>query len=58
VLATRFGVFAVEMILAGRLGRMAALKANTIVDIPLEDAIGSYKLLDPEIYRTAEALFG
>jgi ATP-dependent phosphofructokinase / diphosphate-dependent phosphofructokinase len=58
VLATRFGVYAVEMILKGSLGRMAALRANSIIDIPLEEALVQYKLLDPEIYRTAEALFG
>jgi ATP-dependent phosphofructokinase / diphosphate-dependent phosphofructokinase len=58
VLATRFGVYAVEMVLAGNYGRMAAIRGNTIVDVPLEDATGSYKLLDPAIYHTAETLFG
>jgi len=58
VLATRFGVYAVEMILAGNFGRMAALRGNAIVDVALEEAIGSYKQLDPSIYHTAETLFG
>jgi 6-phosphofructokinase 1 len=58
VLATRFGVFAVEMVLGSKFGRMAAVTGNSIVDVPLEEAIAGYKQLDPEIYRTAETLFG
>lgn len=58
VLATRYGVYAVEMAIAEKFGRMAALRANEIVDVPLEEAVDHYKLLDPEIYRTAETLFG
>lgn len=58
VLATRYGVYAVDMILQEKWGRMASLSGNTIVDVPLEDAVGQYKTLSPEIYKTAEALFG
>jgi 6-phosphofructokinase 1 len=58
VLATRYGVAAVEMVLQEKFGRMVALSANQIVDVPLEEAVASYKTLDPEIYRTAETLFG
>ena len=36
VLGTRFGVKAVEMILAGKFGMMASLQGNEIVEVPLE----------------------
>jgi phosphofructokinase-like protein len=58
VLATRYGVAAVEMVLEGKFGRMTSLSGTRMVDVPLEEAIATYKTLDPEIYHTAETLFG
>ena len=58
VLATRYGVYAVEMVLDDKFGRMAALSGNRIGDVPIEDAVAGYKYLDPAIYHTAEILFG
>jgi 6-phosphofructokinase 1 len=58
VLATRFGVEAVEMVIAERWGCMAALEGDQIVAVPLERATTGYKYLDPAIYHTAEILFG
>jgi hypothetical protein len=45
-------------VLAEKFGRMAALSGNRIVDAPLSEAVAGYKYLDPEIYHTAEVLFG
>lgn len=58
ILATRLGVKAVEMVLEGQFGRMAALAGTSIVDIPLHEAVDGYKYLDPEFYRHAEIFFG
>jgi phosphofructokinase-like protein len=58
VLATRFGVAAIDAVSAGRFGRMVALRATEIVDLPLEEALAEPKLLDPELYETAEVFFG
>jgi 6-phosphofructokinase 1 len=58
VLATRYGVYAVEMVFDDKFGRMAALSGNRIVDVPIEEAVAGYKYLDPAIYHTAEILFG
>ncbi|MCC6744995.1 MAG: 6-phosphofructokinase [Acidobacteria bacterium] len=58
VLATRFGVKAVEMVLEGRFGRMAALSGTSVIDVALADAVEGYKYLDPEFYRHAEIFFG
>jgi 6-phosphofructokinase 1 len=57
VLATRFGVKAFEMAVAGDWGSMAALQGNHIVSIPLADAVREPKRLDEEIYRTAKIFF-
>ena len=43
---------------AGHFGNMVALHAADIVEVPLEDALAEPKLLDPELYQTAEVFFG
>jgi ATP-dependent phosphofructokinase / diphosphate-dependent phosphofructokinase len=58
VLATRFGVAAVDAVTRGEFGRMVALQANAIVPVDLADALREPKLLDPELYETAEVFFG
>jgi 6-phosphofructokinase len=58
VLATRFGVAAVGAVAGGRFGRMVALQGTAIVEVDLEDALREPKLLDPELYATAELFFG
>jgi 6-phosphofructokinase 1 len=58
VLATRFGVKAYEMALAGEWGRMVALRGAEIISIPLEEAVRDIKRLDEEIYHVAEIFFG
>ncbi|HEX8499223.1 MAG TPA: ATP-dependent 6-phosphofructokinase [Pyrinomonadaceae bacterium] len=58
VLATRFGVKAVEMVLNKEWGQMAALRGNRVVCVPLDDAVRKIKRLDEEIYHVAEVFFG
>jgi ATP-dependent phosphofructokinase / diphosphate-dependent phosphofructokinase len=58
VLATRFGVAAVDAVAAGESGRMVALKGTEIVSVPLDEALAEPKLLDPLLYETAEVFFG
>ncbi len=58
VLATRFGVYAVEMIKHGKFGRMAALHGNAIGDVELAEAIGHLKTVDLDLFRVAEVFFG
>jgi 6-phosphofructokinase 1 len=57
VLGTRFGVYSVEMIKAGKFGRMAAIQSNIITDIPIKEAIGKLKLVDLELYKVAQVFF-
>jgi 6-phosphofructokinase 1 len=58
VLATRFGVAAIDAVAAERFGHMVALRATEIVCVPLQDALREPKLLAPELYETAEVFFG
>jgi 6-phosphofructokinase len=58
VLATRFGVAAMDAAAAGRFGAMVALRGTQIVEVALEQALRAPKLLDPALYQTAELFFG
>ena len=58
VLATRFGVAAVDAVTAGRFGQMVALRGTEIVLAPLDEALAAPKLLDPALYETAAVFFG
>ena len=58
VLATRFGVAAVDLIAKGNFGKMVALRADSIVAVDVARAIGHLKTVDPngELVRTARAV--
>src|SRR5215211_4309679 len=58
VLATRFGVRAVEAVSAGDFGTMVALRGTDIVLVDLGEAVAEPKLLDPVLYDVAEVFFG
>ncbi|HEV7162153.1 MAG TPA: 6-phosphofructokinase [Solirubrobacteraceae bacterium] len=58
VLATRFGVAAMDAVAGERFGIMVGLHASEIVEVDLEDALREPKLLDPSLYATAELFFG
>ena len=58
VLATRFGIAAIDAVHDGAWGTMVALRAGSIVRVPLEEATGELKLVDPELYGVAQVFFG
>ena len=58
VLATRYGMAAVDAILAERWGRMVALRGTQIVHVPFEDALGRLKTVPQSRYDEAAVLFG
>ncbi|HDL04106.1 MAG TPA: ATP-dependent 6-phosphofructokinase [candidate division Zixibacteria bacterium] len=58
VLATRFGVKAIDLVRQGKFGNMVALQANKIVPFPLAKVIAQTKTVDPELVETAEVFFG
>ena len=57
VLATRFGVAAIDAVHDGRWGQMVALQAGEIVPVPLAEAVGTLKTVDPALYDVARVFF-
>jgi phosphofructokinase-like protein len=57
VLATRFGLKAVELIQEKQFGYMASLRGTEIVAVPIEEAL-TQKLLDPKVFDDAAVFFG
>ena len=47
VLATRFGVAAMDAAIGGRFGTMVGLRGTEIVEVSLAEALREPKLLDP-----------
>jgi 6-phosphofructokinase 1 len=58
LMATVFGVHAVDLIAEGRFDRMVAWSAREVIDVALEEAIASYRVLDPDgpLVRTARGV--
>jgi 6-phosphofructokinase 1 len=58
VLATRYGVAAVDAVARGESGVMVALRGTEVVTVDILEALEHNKLLDPGLYETAEVFFG
>jgi phosphofructokinase-like protein len=58
VLATRFGLHAVDAIHAGHSGQMVALHGTAIELVPLAEATAVLKLVTPDRFAEAEVFFG
>ena len=58
VLATRFGLKAADLVYERSFGTMAALHGDSIVAVPLRDAVAELKIVPPDWYETAKAFFG
>jgi ATP-dependent phosphofructokinase / diphosphate-dependent phosphofructokinase len=58
VLATRFGIAAIDAVHDGAFGTMVALRAGDIVRVSLHEATAEIKLVDPAIYDVAKTFFG
>jgi ATP-dependent phosphofructokinase / diphosphate-dependent phosphofructokinase len=56
VLATRYGLGAIDMVHRGEFGCMAALRANKIVSIPLVEAISRNRTVDDEMIQIVDGL--
>jgi len=58
VLATRFGVAAIDCVHDGDFGQMVALQAGSIVRVPLAAAVSELKTVDHELVAVAEVFYG
>ena len=58
VLATRFGVAAIDAVHDGDFDKMVALQAGNIVRVPLAEAVTELKTVDPGLLEVAELFHG
>ena len=58
VLATRFGIAAIDAVHDRDFGKMVALRGNKIERVSLAEGVGELKTIDPDIYSVAEVFFG
>ena len=57
VLATRYGLGAIDMVHRGEFGCMAALRSNKIVSVRLAEAISRNRVVDDEMIQIVDGLF-
>ncbi len=58
VLATRFGVHAIDYVNRGEFGKMVALHGTKIEAVALKEVVAKTKTIDQELIDTAEVFFG
>jgi ATP-dependent phosphofructokinase / diphosphate-dependent phosphofructokinase len=58
VIATRFGIEAIDAVNERDFGKMVALRGNDIVRVPIEDGVKELKTVDPKLYDAASVFFG
>ena len=58
VLASRYGVAAIDLVNEAKFGLMVALQGNKIVSVPLKDVVGKRKKVDLGLYEIAKVFFG
>ena len=56
MLATRYGLGAIDMVHRGEFGQMAALRGNKIISIPLAEAVAKNRTVDQEILDAATGI--
>lgn len=58
ILATRFGIAAIDLVHEGKTGLMVAAHGNKITSVPIKDVAGKRKTVDLELYDIASVFFG
>ncbi len=58
ILATRFGIAAIDLIHQGGFGQMVSLRGNRVVPVDLEVVTKRIKTVDEDLYHIAEVFFG
>jgi 6-phosphofructokinase 1 len=58
VIATRFGVEAIDAVHEHDFATMVALKGTDVVRVPIADGVAVLKTVDPQLYDTAAVFFG
>jgi phosphofructokinase-like protein len=58
VIATRFGIEAIDAVNERDFGKMVALRGTDIVRVPIEEGVKELKTVDPKLYDAATVFFG
>jgi 6-phosphofructokinase 1 len=58
ILATRYGIAAIDLVHKGQFGLMVALQGDEIVSVSLREVIGKRKTVDLRLYEIAKVFFG
>jgi ATP-dependent phosphofructokinase / diphosphate-dependent phosphofructokinase len=58
VLATRYGIGAIDLVHDGNWGQMVSFRGGKIVSAPLADVVGVTRPVDPQMYEVASTFFG
>jgi 6-phosphofructokinase 1 len=58
VIATRFGVEAIDAVHEGDFAKMVALRGTNVVRVPIEDGVKELKTVDEKLFATAAVFFG
>lgn len=56
MLATRYGIAAIDLVHAGKFGRLVVLKGTQISDIPIEDAIAKTRTVGEDLFEVVKGL--
>jgi 6-phosphofructokinase 1 len=58
ILATQFGISAIDLVHEGKFGYMVGIRGNKIVSVPLKEVSGKRKAVDMKLYEMASVFFG
>jgi ATP-dependent phosphofructokinase / diphosphate-dependent phosphofructokinase len=58
VIATRFGLAAIDAVHEGDFGKMVALRGTEFVRVPIADGVAELTTLDPDFYAATAVFFG
>ena len=58
VLATRFGIAAIDLVNDDQFGKMVALRGNKVIAVDLSEATKEIRKVDPKLYEIAQVFFG
>ncbi|UCE29392.1 MAG: 6-phosphofructokinase [Candidatus Bathyarchaeota archaeon] len=58
ILATRFGIAAIDIVHRNQFGSMVAIQGNEIISVPLKEVVSKRKTVDLKLYELASIFFG
>ena len=58
ILATRYGIAAIDLVKNGQFGMMTSLQGNKIGSVPIAEAIARRKTVSADLYEVAKVFFG